>query len=441
MYTKKPSVAGTFYPNSKDKISLLVSDFKISTLEYPQFSSRLVIVPHAGYIYSGKTAFLGLSKLNKEVRNIFVLAPSHKVYFHGIAVSNFDNFETPLGNVEVNREIVNDLYRNYNCKRNDDAFKSEHAIEVQLPLLQSIFQEFKIVPIVIGDSTPQEVENIISRYYDDKTNAFVISSDLSHFLHDKDANKLDEHTADMIESKEINGFMYKQACNSIGILGAVKFAKKNDYNFIRLDMHNSSQTTNDKDSVVGYGCWVLSESSVNSYIKNNYSEFVKKTCMESIKNNGKYYPENCPDVLKQRGACFVTLEKQGMIRGCIGSIVPYRRLIDDIIQNAKSAAYSDPRFEPLRESEMSDIEIKISLLSIPSEINFKDENDLLEQIVPNKDGIIISDKNYRAVYLPSVWEQLPDKKEFLNSLKQKAGLHANHFSKTFKAYRFYTEYI
>ena len=116
-------------------------------------------------------------------------------------------------------------------------------------------------------------------------------------------------------------------------------------------------------------------------------------------------------------------------------------LIDNLVKNAYNSAFKDPRFMPLSDEEFNKIEIEVSLLSNPKKMNFINEEDLLNQIVPFEDGLIIKDKNYQAVYLPSVWEQLPDKKLFLNSLKKKAGLNEKHFSNTFEAYRFYAEKI
>ena len=124
------------------------------------------------------------------------------------------------------------------------------------------------------------------------------------------------------------------------------------------------------------------------------------------------------------------------MRGCIGSIIAHKPLIDDLILNAHSAAFRDPRFTPLTQQEFEHTDISVSLLSAPEKIEFDGEEDLLDKIKPFEDGIIIRDGNYQAVYLPIVWEQLPDKREFLNSLKIKAGLPENYFSETLQAFRF-----
>lgn len=181
----------------------------------------------------------------------------------------------------------------------------------------------------------------------------------------------------------------------------------------------------------------------NHFLKEHYSDLIKQLCRLSIKSRLEKFNEkiNYPQVLDEAGACFVTLETNGQLRGCIGSIIAHKTLIEDLLTNAQHAAFSDPRFKPLTKEEFEKTDIAVSVLSEPKPLAFNGEEDLLEKIVPFKDGIIIKDGNHQAVYLPSVWEQLPDKKEFLNSLKIKAGLAPEHFSKTFQAFRFETVYI
>jgi len=200
--------------------------------------------------------------------------------------------------------------------------------------------------------------------------------------------------------------------------------------------------TNDKSRVVGYGSWFLYEGTKSEYISKHYSDYLIEECKKSILlgfEGLKYEPEYPPGVLKQIGTSFVTLEITGHLRGCMGSICADKPLINDIVANAQSAAFFDPRFEPLRPEEFNDLTISISILSEPEQISFKDEQDLLNKIYPY--GIILMDKGKRGVYLPIVWEQLPDKKLFFNSLKEKAGFYPDYFSNTIEVYKFTTEYI
>lgn len=150
-------------------------------------------------------------------------------------------------------------------------------------------------------------------------------------------------------------------------------------------------------------------------------------------------PADYPPSLQQTGACFVTLQREGMLRGCIGCLEPYRSIIEDVAHNAFAAAFSDPRFPPLTESEMAQLDIHISVLSPATPIHFTSEEDLLAQIHPNVDGLILEEQGLRATFLPSVWESLPTPGLFLRQLKLKAGLAGNYWSDTLQVSRYHTE--
>lgn len=440
---KEPSVAGSFYTADGEDLKVQIESFKQESQNLYNNFSRLVIVPHAGLEYSGRLAYEGISMLNTNIKNLFIFAPAHRVAFEGLALSSYDKWETPLGEVCINQDINKELKKNFGAKYNDEAMQPEHSIEIQVPIIQSVFKQVSIIPVLIGKQTPDLIKNIIEEYYENPDNGFIISSDLSHFMKDEDARQLDNTTAQMIESGAINGFKFEQACGAVGIFGAVDFANSKNYSFIRIDMTNSSETTNDVSSVVGYGCWFLYEGSKNNFIKNNYSKFIIDLSKLIIKNNfeNKHININYPQVFDEYGACFVTLEKFGHLRGCIGSIVAHQPLINDLVQHSKDAAFNDYRFNPVTEDEIKDLKVAVSILSEPSRIDFDGEEDLLGKITPYTDGIIIKDGNYQTVYLPSVWAEIPNKKDFLNSLKVKAGLKEDYFSNTFEAYRFYATYI
>lgn len=440
---KYPAAAGTFYPNNALELKKQIEFFAQYCQNDYTYASRAVIVPHAGLIYSGRLAYEGISLLDRNLKNLFIFAPAHRVGFKGLSLSGFELWQTPLGETEVNQQINNELKKKFNAQFFDKAFEYEHSIEIQLPLIQSVFKNVKIIPLLAGSADYQVISQIIKYYYDDKENGFIISSDLSHFLTDEKAKRIDVVTADMIETGNIDNFQYEQACGALGIAGLVDFANKKNYSLIRIGMHNSGLTTGDKTRVVGYGSWFLYEGQTNEFIKKYYSKLIIDICRQAIKS--KFEPDieeiKYPQVFGRIGACFVTLEKNNTLRGCIGSVIARRPLINDIIMNAKNSAFSDPRFLPVQQNEISQLKIAVSILSEPKKMSFTDENDLLRQMRPNIDGIIIRDGIYQAVYLPSVWEQLPDKREFLETLKVKAGLNPDYFSDTFEAYRFETVYI
>lgn len=440
---KQSSVAGTFYPADVNELRKQINSFKENNKNTYEVPARAVIVPHAGLIFSGRLAYEGISQLDKNIKNIFIIAPAHRVGFSGLGLSSFDFWETPLGKIEINTEITKELKERFGADYQDDAIAPEHAIEIEVPIIQSVFDNVNIVPILVGNATPDKIEEIISYYYQNPENGFIVSSDLSHYQKHEDAVKIDTFTAQLIENGICENFTPNNACGVVGILGLIKFANKNKFSLIRIDTTNSSSVTGDTSKVVGYGTWFLFEGEKNTFLKEYYSDFILNLCKRSLNaqfDSGRLEVK-FPKVFAEGGACFVTLEKNNQLRGCIGSIIPHRSLIEDIVINAQHAAFKDYRFNPVTKEEIPELQIAVSLLSIPQKISFKDEEDLMEQIRPFKDGIIIRDGNHQSVYLPSVWEQLPDKKDFLRSLKVKAGLAPDYFSNNFEAYRFETVYI
>ena len=429
---KNATFAGTFYPADSEELNNLINSYKEErTVE---FKSKAIIVPHAGYIFSGHAAMSGFQHLEPS-ENIFIIAPSHHEDFKNIALPEYTYFDTPLGSIEVNNRLIKEIAEKFPCIIANEIFDNEHAIEVQLPFLQNIFypqkqsaadfvknlkklgHRIKIVPILVGRCDYRLISDLISTYWENSS--FIISSDLSHFYNQTQCRQIDTYTATIIETGRIERFEPEQACGLIGIKGLVDFANNNGCTLIRTEMYNSGDISEDKDRVE-----VLS---------------IAKLSIESAIKEENFVPQNIPTVLTEFGASFVTLKLNGELRGCIGSIYPTKPLILDIIDNAKNAAFQDPRFEPLTAEEVPHLEISVSILSAIERINFKDEKDLLSKIYPY--GIIIAEREKRADYLPVVWEQLPDREIFLNSLKEKAGLPPGYFSRTFEAYKFSALYL
>lgn len=440
---KEPSIAGTFYSNDTVDLIKELETIKHESKNFYKTPSRAVIVPHAGFVFSGTLAYEGINILDRRIKNIFIIAPSHHVAFEGLGLSGFEKWKTPLGDIEVNQEINNELIEKFGAAINNDAMAPEHSIEVQIPLIQNIFDGVKIVPILIGKARPEDIEKIISEYYPNPDNGFIISSDLSHFLDEENEKQMDFNAAMMIETGDIRNFQYEMACGAIGITGLVEFANKNRFSLIRVGLSNSAKINNDKSRVVGYGSWFLYEGDKNELISKYHSDFVIGLCKTVIESAIKKVDLTIvyPQVFDEPGASFVTIEKDGQLRGCIGSIIAHRPLVNDLIENARSAAFKDTRFNPVTEDELNHLKVSVSILTEPRRIFFENEEDLINGLTPNLDGLIIKDGDHQAVYLPSVWEVIPDKKEFLNALKVKAGLTPEHFSDTFEAYRFETIYI
>lgn len=432
----KVSQAGVFYPADKDELSVMIDAF--SPDEDAPYKSNAIIVPHAGYIYSGELAACGYSYLNPDVETVFIFAPSHYVRLYGSVTTGADFILTPLGKLPVNRKLADELNQDFGVEFSGEAFQREHAFETQLPFIQKFVPHASIVPVIYGCENFTNISKIIE-HYDNGANAFVISSDLSHFYPARENIRMDTYTASLIEANETVNFDSDNACGAVGICALMDYAKKKNNSLIRVGLTNSSRVTGDTSSVVGYGSWFMYDGGKNDFIKKYYSKQVIELCRKTISaglHSSSYVPQNYPCVFEESGACFVTLTIAGQLRGCIGSVIAHRSLIMDLIKNAHSAAFADPRFNPLTSEELYEIDIEVSLLSSPEKMQFKTEDELMEQIVPRRDGIIIRDGNYQAVFLPCVWEQLPDKTEFMQALKQKAGLKKSYFSETFTAFRF-----
>ena len=451
---KSPVFAGSFYPEKPEELTNLLNSFKQES--QTNYKSKAIIVPHAGIVYSGHAAMAGFQHLEQN-ENIFIIAPSHHESFNNIAFPEYTYFDTPLGSLEVNNRLIKELTETFPCIVANEIFDNEHSIEVQLPFIQNLFcphiqnamdfvkglkkRKFKIVPILVGDCDYRLISDIISANWENSS--FVISSDLSHYFTQQECRQIDTYTATIIETGKLDFFQAQQACGLACIKGLVDFANNNDCTMIRAMMYNSGDVSRDTNKVVGYGSWYLYTNSRNDFIEKYYSKYVldlvKQTIVASIKGE-EFIPHDIPPVLTEYGASFVTLKlKTGELRGCIGSVYPTKPLILDIIDNAKNAGFQDPRFEPLTVDELPNLQLSVSILSSIERINFKDERDLLSQIYPH--GVILAERDRRAVYLPIVWEQLPDRAVFLNSLKEKAGLAPDYFSRTLEAYKFEAAYI
>ena len=452
---KKADFAGIFYPDNQEALNSLLESYKQEITV--DFRSKAIIVPHAGYIYSGHAAMAAFQYLEPS-ENIFIIAPSHHNSFNNIAFPEYSFFETPLGNLEVNNRLIKEIAEKFPCIITNEIFEKEHSIEVQLPFLQNLFypqrqnavefvknlkkmgRKIRIIPVLTGNCDYRLISDLISTYWE--LSSFVISSDLSHFYPHRECRQIDTYTATIIETGRISFLENAQACGVVGIKGLVNFANNNDCTMIRTEMYNSGDISSDKERVVGYGSWFLYTETKNEFIEKYCSKYILHAAKQSIISSiteEEFIPRNIPTVLTEFGASFVTLKYNGELRGCIGSVYPTKPLILDIIDNAKNAAFQDSRFEPLTINELDKLEVSISLLSSIERINFKDERDLLSKIYPH--GIILIERDRRAVYLPIVWEQLPDREIFLNSLKEKAGLPPDYFSRTLEVYKFNAAYI
>ena len=259
MKNKKADVAGLFYPAEPKELREMIEVF-ISNAKVAQNLTRAIIAPHAGYVYSGPiagSAYRALYSSKETIKNVVIMSPSHNISFDGVATHSADSFSTPLGDLHVNKEIKETISNLPFVKELDNAFIREHALEVHLPFIQHTLPQAKIVPLIVGHTYPEEIQMLLETLWPDPTNAFVISSDLSHFLSYVQAQKIDSLTAKQIEKLLYKEIHHEQCCGFFPLRGLLKFAKEHGLKITALDLRNSADTAGDKGRVVGYGSFIV----------------------------------------------------------------------------------------------------------------------------------------------------------------------------------------
>lgn len=434
MHTIRPAaVAGTFYPGnpytlSADVNTLLKNAYATVEAHPDVFSGvpKALIVPHAGYIYSGPiaaTAYAQLRSVRDKIRRVVLLGPSHRVYLNGLALAEADVFSTPLGSLAVDQHAVAELKKLPQVQDLAVAHELEHSLEVQLPFLQHLFQNFTLIPLVVGNATPEEVAEVLELLWGGEETLILISSDLSHFLSYRAACDTDRATANAILSfkTSLNGH---EACGCMPINGLLNVAKKKGLQPRLLDLRNSGDTAGDKNRVVGYGALVFMRR--QNMWPTDAGQVLLPVARAAIEQalGGQSSASNSvlPAWVNQEGASFVTLTQAGQLRGCIGTLEPHRSLLEDVKANAVAAATRDPRFPRLQYAELAHTDVELSVLSPIVAMPVSSEEDALAKLRPGVDGIVLEWHGHRSTFLPQVWEQLSDPVEFLGYLKRKAGL-------------------
>ena len=260
---RPPAVAGMFYPANPDVLrDMIEQDLAQATAPSVASAPKVLIVPHAGYIYSGPiaaSAFVLLKPYRHLIKRVVIIGPSHRVGFNGVAISSADDFDTPLGLIPIDKEAQAKLSEIAGVHIMDEAHAAEHSLEVQLPFLQFILDKFTIVPIVAGDADTQLIAKIIETLWGGPETLILISSDLSHFHQYQTARQLDQTTTQAILDLDVNAIDSQHACGCVGIRGLLTFAQRHSLEASVLDVRNSGDTAGSKDSVVGYGAYLFTE--------------------------------------------------------------------------------------------------------------------------------------------------------------------------------------
>jgi AmmeMemoRadiSam system protein B/AmmeMemoRadiSam system protein A len=425
------AVAGMFYPRETRELEREVAEL-IDGVESltPRFGHpKALIVPHAGYIYSGPVAARAydlLAVARGVVKRVVLLGPVHRVPVRGLALPGVEVFETPLGRVPVDAAAVRLLAPLRQVVTSPAAHAMEHSLEVQLPFLQRTLGEFALVPLAVGDTKPQDVQEVIERLWGGPETLFVLSTDLSHYHAYGEARVIDQATLARIArfATDIN---HEEACGATPLNGLLGAARSRGLSIRLLGACNSGDTAGGKERVVGYSAFALYEGRRVSL--EDAGQTLIAIARGAIGNrlDSRVEPPSTASApwLSRPGASFVTLMLEAKLRGCIGSLAPTRRLGEDVAENALGAALRDPRFAPLTREEWPRCEVEVSVLSPAKPLRFADEAQMLAQIRVGEDGLVLEHEGRRATFLPQVWESLPDKRRFLKELMRKAGIPAD----------------
>jgi AmmeMemoRadiSam system protein B/AmmeMemoRadiSam system protein A len=443
---RKPVCAGTFYPADPRELQALIDRLsqaaRASGQDLPQRQTlRALVLPHAGYPYSGPTAAHAARVVpENRFKTVLLMGPDHFVGFRNAAVPAVQAFQSPLGEVPLHPAAAGllkqpDLFQPLPPDRD-----REHSLEVVLPFLQTWLKSFQLIPVVVGRGDIDRLCSALLPLVDRET-LVVVSSDLSHFLPYAEAQAKDRKTIDAIRALDRRAVLESQnaACGAqpLGIL--LTMAGRFGWRPVLLNYLNSGDTAGDRSRVVGYAAIAFFGDPAMPAMNEPFQplapekgqvlvKLARSTLMEKF---GCPLPPPEADQLRSalsdpvfQTPCgtFVTLKQQGQLRGCIGSLSASDSLADGVRRNAVNAAFHDPRFSPLTSRELDQVVIEVSVLTEPRPLEFSDPEDLLRKLRPNIDGVILRQGYASATFLPQVWEQLPKKEDFLGHLCLKAGL-------------------
>lgn len=427
IYSKHESI---FFPQGFEKIKAKIETHKKIPSQECKGDLFGIIVPHAGYDFSLKTALYGfeLLKACSNFRRIVVLYPNHYTSERRIAALNATKYVFSDFYVDIENSYIPYL----NLSETDNY--QDHTFEVLLPLIKYYFPNISVVGISVGAEDYEVFERIVDYFQNDS--AFIISSDFIHYgsnygytINNFNLEKFHEMHMKIFRSiKERDLYSFEtyavNVCGKKIISLLMKYFEKNKYYTYKAEILNYSTSYDviKDNNVVGYASIAIYRV---SKMDNERKKLLLKLARESISyylKNRKLLKYSTEDPqLNERKGVFVTLTKHNLLRGCIGYIEPIKPIYQAVIENAVNAAFKDPRFEPLEEDELKEIEIEISLLTTPKKLYYENSQDLLEKLNHNM-GVIIEYAGRSATFLPQVWEQIPDKELFLSELCRKAGL-------------------
>ncbi|MCK4353079.1 AmmeMemoRadiSam system protein B [candidate division WOR-3 bacterium] len=463
---REPAVAGTWYPADKVELQNMIQGF-FSNVKEPKIEGKIygIIAPHAGYVYSGQTAAYAFKQLTgHHYKDIILLGPTHRAFFKGASIYSKGHYHTPLGDIPINEKLAKKIINeNKNFSFIEKAHLKEHSLEAELPFLQQVLKDFKIVPIVVGQVTPDicnQLASAIIKHIKGREDVLIVaSSDMSHYPNYENACEVDRRTLTSIESldpKEVIRVSNQQLsqgipnlnctlCGKFPVIIAMEIVKALGANKVKtLHYANSGDISiGDKDRVVGYGAVAFcKEGKMEKTEFEPLGESVQKELLKIARLSIESYaksrkvPEFKPKgtVLNEKRGVFVTLTKNGQLRGCIGHHKADTPLYKLVPKMAFASAFQDSRFLPVSLNELKNIKIKLSVyLCEVHEIDISEFKVGVHGIIMIKDG-------RGATYLPEVPLEVGwSKEETLAHLCQKAGLPQDAWKEGAKFYVYRTQ--
>jgi AmmeMemoRadiSam system protein B/AmmeMemoRadiSam system protein A len=431
-------VAGRFYPAERAELLKLVSEL-IDRQPEPAISQkpRILILPHAGYPYSGPVAGNGYRHLKGHAYDgVVVVGFTHRIQFDGASVDTREGYQTPLGTLPVHREAVALLQQFPGVRSIEEAHETdEHSLEVQLPFLQVALERVRFVPILMGSADQADATRLaeaLAALARSGDYLFIFTTDLSHYHPYEEAQAIDEETVNalLFETPQAVHRLFDrgelEACGRGPVVTSLLLAAKLGYPKRELLVYaNSADTAGNPSSVVGYAAIGMFDqpaaaaqrlsqeagAALVSAARRSLERSLAKS--EAAPVELAPYPE-----LARASGVFVTLRKHGALRGCIGRIEAGEPLARSVPEVALDAALRDPRFPPVAADELSELHVEVSVLTPPRKL--ADPADL----VAGRDGVILDYEGRRGLFLPQVWDETGwTRAEFLRELaSQKAGL-------------------
>lgn len=439
MNTRKAMYAGSWYPGDKKEIISTIELYlkNAKKTEKIEGDIKVLVVPHAGWIYSGQVAAYGFQYIKgMKFDDIILMGGSHHEYIKGAALPSFEYYSTPLGEIAIDKDAI-DFLTDYSevFKVNDSPHIPEHSLEIELPFLQYLLKgDWKLIPIIFGSNDYHSLVSAakaITEFARGKKVLVVVSTDMSHYHSYDEAVKMDRKAIEYVQNMDISGLINAlqrgevEYCGYMALLTGMLYASQiQATNVYDIYYANSGDVTGDKSRVVGYTSIIFSKTEqaeedkvLSDDAKVELLKLARLTIETYLKTGKKpdYKPKH--KELKKIGAAFVTLEKHGRLRGCIGQIIAMEPLYKCVIDMAVSAAVNDPRFPQVTQSELEDIDIEISVLTPLQRVKKIDE------IKVGRDGLYIKKGYYSGLLLPQVATDYGwNREEFLMQVCHKAGL-------------------